>query len=193
MSQFSINLSTYASFSRAYLFYWLFKEKLWVMLFLRYWHKLTKQKKFLLNIYVRLYSRKNTSNVNISFHRFENQGRHTVHMHLLVWLQNLGSINLDRVRATVPNDDSQLAYLVRIVYRSSLCINNIDNNMIHLSSSNRLFFLFYFIKYIPHICRLIFYKHQINAIQILQLTTKKLQSITMLLNSNIQMQIMRKW
>ena len=46
------------------------------------------------------------SNVNISFHQFENQGRHTVHMHLLVWLQTLGSINLGRIRAAVPNDDS---------------------------------------------------------------------------------------
>ena len=34
----------------------------------------------------------------------------------MVWLQNLGSINLDRIRATIPNDDSKLAYLVRIVY-----------------------------------------------------------------------------
>ena len=60
------------------------------------------------------------SNVNVSFHRFENQGRHTVHMYLLAWLKHLGSINLDRIGATAPNDDSQLAYLVRTVYHSYL-------------------------------------------------------------------------
>ena len=54
-----------------------------------------------------------------------------------------------------------------VITAQTNAINNINSNTFHLSTSNLLFFLFYFMKYIPHICRLIFYKHQINATQIL--------------------------
>ena len=35
---------------------------------------------------------------------------------LLVWLENLATINLDRVRASIPVDYSKFAYLVRAQY-----------------------------------------------------------------------------
>ena len=52
-------------------------------------------------------------NVSIEFHRFENQDRHTVHIHMLAWLNKIQSIDIDHIRATVPKDTSFLAYLVR--------------------------------------------------------------------------------
>ena len=65
---------------------------------------------------------KNKSNFHVSFHWFENQRLHTVHMHLLVWLENLRIINLDRIHATIPVDDSQL---VRNLYHFLHLNNNI--------------------------------------------------------------------
>ena len=62
------------------------------------------------------FSRKPGSNVNVSFQRFENQGRKTIHMHMLVWLKSIGNLNISNIRATIPTDHTYLAYLVRIIY-----------------------------------------------------------------------------
>ena len=53
-------------------------------------------------------------NVNVYFHRYENPGRHTVHTHMLVWVKNLEYINKNQFKASIPNDHSLLACLVRI-------------------------------------------------------------------------------
>ena len=60
--------------------------------------------------------RKPGSNVNVSFQRFENQGRKTIHMHMLVWLKSIGNLNVSNIRATIPTDHTYLAYFVRIIY-----------------------------------------------------------------------------
>lgn len=90
---------------------------------------------------LRLCYRKSTSNVNVSFHRFENRGRHTIHMHLLVWLENLGTINLDRIRASIPDDYSRLAYLVRAKYYFLRLNEQLLQNWLLILSS---IFKFYF-------------------------------------------------
>lgn len=79
---------------------------------------------------LRLCSRKNNSNVNVSFPRFKNQGCHTVHMHLVVWFQKLGTINLDRIRASLPDDYKKLAYLVRVRYHFLHLSKNISQKII---------------------------------------------------------------
>ena len=53
-------------------------------------------------------------NVNVYFHHNENQGRHTVHTHMLVWVKNLEYVNMNQFKASIPNDHNLLAYLVRI-------------------------------------------------------------------------------
>ena len=60
--------------------------------------------------------RKSGSNVNVSFQRFENQGRKTIQMHMSVWLKSIGNLNVSNIRATIPSDHTYLAYLVRIIY-----------------------------------------------------------------------------
>ena len=71
------------------------------------------------NIFILNYNsvlRKPGSNVNVSFHRFENQGRHSVHMHMLFWLKSLINVNVSNLRATIPDDHTYLAYLVRLIF-----------------------------------------------------------------------------
>ena len=52
----------------------------------------------------------------MSLHWFKNLGCHTVHMHMLEWLEDLGSIKC--IQVTIPINDSQLAYVVKVVYHS---------------------------------------------------------------------------
>ena len=59
------------------------------------------------------YLRHKRNNVNTYFHRFENQGRHTVHSHVLVWMKQLKNIALERIKATAPFDNTLLSHLVR--------------------------------------------------------------------------------
>ena len=51
-------------------------------------------------------------NVNVCFQRFEDQDRHAIHTHILVWIQSLGRINYNQFKASIPKDHSLLAYLV---------------------------------------------------------------------------------
>ena len=53
-------------------------------------------------------------NLNVYFHRFEKQGGHTVHTHMLVWVKEIERINLNQIKASIPNDHSLLVYLVRM-------------------------------------------------------------------------------
>ena len=62
------------------------------------------------------FCRKAGSSVNVSFQRFENQGRKTIHMEMLVWLKSIGNLNVSNIRATIPTDHTYLAYFVRIIY-----------------------------------------------------------------------------
>ena len=56
------------------------------------------------------------SNVTLLFNRFENQDRHTVHTHLLVWLKEAANIDIHHIRASIPKDNTFLAYLVSLLY-----------------------------------------------------------------------------
>ena len=60
--------------------------------------------------------RRNRSNVQLLFQQFKNQGRHTVHTHMLVWLKEVTNIDVDHIRASVPKDNTFLAYLVSLLY-----------------------------------------------------------------------------
>ena len=60
--------------------------------------------------------RYNTSNDSVLFYRFENQGRHTVHIHMLACFRKIGNINIDYIRVTIPKDNTFLAYLVRFIF-----------------------------------------------------------------------------
>ena len=50
------------------------------------------------------------------FNRFENQDRHTVHTHLLVWLKEAANIYVDHIRASIPKNNTFLTYLVSLLY-----------------------------------------------------------------------------
>ena len=65
------------------------------------------------NRHVFSFNEKNRSNINTYFYRFEFQKRGTVHIHLLVWLKNISKIQHSLVRADVPYEDVDVAYLVQ--------------------------------------------------------------------------------
>ena len=73
--------------------------------------------------------RNNRSNVSLVFHQFENQGRHTVHTHILVWLKNVANIDVDHIRASIPKDDTFLACLVRCILHFFSTPNNCYSEM----------------------------------------------------------------
>lgn len=53
------------------------------------------------------------SNVKTFFYRFEFQKRGTVHVHMLVWLYDMTKIKHELVRADIPSDNGDLAFLVQ--------------------------------------------------------------------------------
>ena len=57
-------------------------------------------------------NQKGRSNIN-TYYRFEFQKRGTVHLHLLVWLKNIKKIQHQLVRADIPYEDVDVAFLVR--------------------------------------------------------------------------------
>ena len=72
-------------------------------------------------------NRKGRSNINTYYYRFEFQKRGTVHLHLLVWLKNIKKIQHQLVRADIPYEDVDVAFLVRKLQpsdRDSLPLNN---------------------------------------------------------------------
>ena len=106
-----------------------------------------------------------TSNINVAFHRFENQDRHTVHMHMLICLKNLGTVNLNHLRATIPNDHTYLLYLVKIVFH--LQYSFFTNNTPHFVFPSKI--SVFFCNFKTHfIYRCNSYNHQINEIQVLK-------------------------
>jgi hypothetical protein len=50
--------------------------------------------------------------VKAYFYRFEFQQRGTVHLHLLVWLNNLSKVQHQHIRADIPTTNPKLSYLV---------------------------------------------------------------------------------
>ena len=75
------------------------------------------------------------NNINSYFYRFENQGRHTVDLHALFSIKLLQNIALERIKATVPLDNTVLAHLARCnlskYYISFSAIFTIFNSYIH--------------------------------------------------------------
>ena len=54
----------------------------------------------------------NKRNVKTYFYRFEFQKRGTIHLHLLVWLDNVKYIQYERLRADLPTDNAPLPFYV---------------------------------------------------------------------------------
>ena len=50
--------------------------------------------------------------MDIYFHRVDNQGRHTVHTHMLVWVKEIPRMDLAKFKVSIPQDDSLMSYLV---------------------------------------------------------------------------------
>ena len=99
------------------------------------------------------YLRHKRNNVNTYFHRFENQGRHTVHSHVLVWMKQLKNIALERIKATVPFDNTPLAHLVRhfflhIIFLLMLLLEFQEKHFLFVSTLLSLIYFSYVIKYI---------------------------------------------
>ena len=91
------------------------------------------------------YFRHKRNNINTCFHRFENQGRHTVHSHVLVWIKQLKNIVLERIKATVPLDNTTLAHLVRNFFSA----RNIPSYAVFRTSEKRFLsgkYFYYVIK-----------------------------------------------
>lgn len=65
--------------------------------------------------YNRIWSKKN---VQTYFYRFEFQKRSTVHLHLLVWLQDISKTEYQHIRADIPDDQPDIAYLASKHQRS---------------------------------------------------------------------------
>lgn len=63
-------------------------------------------------------NKKAQSNINTYFYRFEFQKRGTVHVHLLVWLKNVTMIHHKLIRADVPWENPNLAFLVHKLQQS---------------------------------------------------------------------------
>jgi hypothetical protein len=61
---------------------------------------------------------KSTKNVKTYFYRFEFQKRGTVHLHLLVWLQDISKTEYQHIRADIPNDHPEISYLANKHQRS---------------------------------------------------------------------------
>ena len=65
-----------------------------------------------------LQKKENQSNVKTFFDRFEFQHRGTVHLDLLIWLNDITKIQHHSIKADIPNDNPDLAYLAA-KYRKS--------------------------------------------------------------------------
>ena len=68
-----------------------------------------------------------SKNVRTYFYRFEFQQRGTVHLHMLVWLEDVSCIRADLMHASVPWDNARDAFLVANTQksdRSCLPVNN---------------------------------------------------------------------
>ena len=50
--------------------------------------------------------------MDIYFHGVDNQGRHTVHTHMLVWVKEIPRMDLAKFKVSIPQDDSLMSYLV---------------------------------------------------------------------------------
>ena len=58
-------------------------------------------------------------NVKCVFYRFEYQKRRTIHVHMLVWLESMKDITVERFKAAVPTDNVEHAYLVTRLQKSN--------------------------------------------------------------------------
>jgi hypothetical protein len=85
-------------------------------------------------------NRGNVKNVNTYFYRFEFQQRGTVHVHLLVWLKNISQIQYNLIRADIPYEDKDLAFLVHKLQpsdKNALPLND-ETTSIDIVNSNRI-------------------------------------------------------
>ena len=77
-------------------------------------------------------------NVLTYFYRLEFQGRGTLHLHLLVWLKELKSIQFQRIRADIPKHDHYLGFLADKLQKSdkkSACLN-LQREPTHIENNN---------------------------------------------------------
>lgn len=78
----------------------------------------------------------NRNNVKNLFYRIEFQGRGTAHIHLLVWLEDISKCSYDQIRADIPNDDRELAFLVHDLQQSKKTVLSVNQNPTCLTRDN---------------------------------------------------------
>ena len=81
---------------------------------------------------------KKCGNVQCVFYRYEYQNRRSIHLHMLVWLRNIVNININRISATIPTYDEELAFLVDRLQTSDRATPflHISPEATHVSNSN---------------------------------------------------------
>ena len=80
-----------------------------------------------------------SKNVRTFFYRFEFQQRRTLHLHKLVWLEDVSCIHADVMHASVPWDNAHDAYLVANTqksHQSCLPVNNAPDAFITDANGN---------------------------------------------------------
>lgn len=77
------------------------------------------------------------SNVLNYFYRVEFPSRGTAHLHLLIWLKDLDQLDVNTLRADLPSEDANLAYLVYDLQRSHKTVLDVNTEQTHFSSDNK--------------------------------------------------------
>ena len=83
----------------------------------------------------------NKQNVKTYFYRFEFQKRGTIHLHLLVWLDNVKYIQYERLQADLPNDNAPLLFYVekyQVSDKSYLPIHDGQTNVLEENGTKRI-------------------------------------------------------
>ena len=86
-------------------------------------------------------NKSNRSNMHTYYYRFEFQQRGTVHLHLLVWLKNITMIQHGLIRADIPWEHPEIAFLVNKLQgsdKSCLPMNNDPSTFDHSGEHNIL-------------------------------------------------------
>ena len=74
------------------------------------------------------------------FYRIAFQGRGTAHIHLLAWLEDISKCLYEEIRADIPNDDRELAFLVHDLQQSEKTVLSFNENPTCLITDNDIKF-----------------------------------------------------
>ena len=76
------------------------------------------------------------NNVKNWFYRIEFQGQGTAHIHLLVWQEDISKCSYEQIRADIPIDDRELAFLVHDLQQSEKTVLPLNENRTCLTTDN---------------------------------------------------------